>query len=130
MPRSRNHVLSRCVLRHECRRSGLQGTEQVLVAGVHGQHHDPKVRVALPQLAYGVESTAVGKPDVHQHHVGLGLGSDGKTFGDGRRFADDGEVFSPLECPAKSLSDQIVVVDQQHLLHVLGNSSRPCCESA
>ena len=93
---------------------GLEGGEQVLVAGVHGEHDEADVRALLAQLADGVESAAVGQADVAHDDVGNHLGSHLHGLTDRRGLRGDAEVRVPVECATQALTNQVVVVNQQN----------------
>ena len=114
MAGSRDHVVARGVLRHERRGAGLQGGEQVLVAGVHGQHDEAHVGALGAQRLDDVEPAAVGQADVADGDVGLELGGVTHGLTDGRAFCHDREVGVAVEGPTQTLTDQVVVIDEQH----------------
>ena len=71
MPGGGDHVLGGGVLGHEGRGAGLECAEELLVAGVHGQHDDARWSAfGLADLPRGVEAAAVGQPHVDDDDVG------------------------------------------------------------
>ena len=80
MPGGRDYVVRRRILRHERRRAGLERAEEVLVAGIHRQHDDPQLRIRRPQLLHRLQTTSVGKADVHDDDIGFGLRGERQRF--------------------------------------------------
>ena len=73
----------------------------------------PMVGLRLAHLAGGVETAAVGQPDVEDDDVGGVLGDDrASASATDPGLADDGEVSRALERASQSLADQLVVVDE------------------
>ena len=62
-----------------------------------------------------VEAAAVGQPDVADDDVGLELGRrDAWPRRTDEPSADDREVRVAVECAAQTLTNQVVVIDEQH----------------
>ena len=96
MPGGGDHLVGRRVLRHERRRAGLQRAEELLVAGVHGEHHDAHrgrwpcaaARVASRPLPSGSRTSMITTS-------GCERADRRERFGDGAGLADDLEVVGP-----------------------------------
>ena len=79
MPGGGDHVVGGGVLGHEGRGAGLEGPEQLLVAGVHREHDDAQSALTVAQLAHQVEPGAVRQAYVGDHDVGLVAAGDSAT---------------------------------------------------
>ncbi len=123
VPGGGDHLVGRGVLGHEGGGAGLEGREELLVAGVHGQHHDAGVVPGRTQRADQVETGAVGEPHVGDDHVRGELLEAGEPLGHGGGLAGDDEVLLPLEGVRQALTDQVVVVDQEYPRGLLGHHS-------
>jgi hypothetical protein len=84
--------------------------------------------VAGEQRARQVDPAAVGQPDVHDRHVGLGVLDGVDPRGDVARGGDDVQPALP-EQHREALAERLVVVDDHQLRHGAPNLSRraePC----
>jgi hypothetical protein len=102
-------------LGHERARAGLQRAEQLVVAGVHGQHDDAHRGARLAQGARRLEAAAVGQAQIHDHDVGLQRAGLAHALGGGGGLADDLELPVALERVPQALADQVMIVDEQDL---------------
>jgi hypothetical protein len=109
-----DHLVGGRVLGHERRGAGLQRREQLLVPGVHGEHHDAGLVPAGPDVADQVEPRAVGQAYVGHHDVRLQVHELLEPLADRGSVAGHLEVVGPLERPSQALTDQVMVVDEEH----------------
>jgi hypothetical protein len=70
VPRRRDDLVSGCVLGDECGGSRLQCGEQLLVPGIHREHHDSGVVPLLADLLDQLEPEPVRQAYVGDHHLG------------------------------------------------------------
>ena len=66
-----HEILRERVLQEIGGRAGFERAVDVLVALIHREHHDPRVRVGLPDLADGVEAAHTRQLQIHQRDVRL-----------------------------------------------------------
>ena len=108
-----DHAGGRCVLADEARGAGVHRGEQLLVAGVHGQHDEADLRLALRSA----RTTSRPVPSGSRTSVTTTSGAaprPGPALGDRGRLAGDVETVGLGEGAGETLTDQLVVVDQQH----------------
>jgi hypothetical protein len=107
-----HNVIRGSVFRHERRGAGVQCTEELVIAGVHGQNNDPQVGVLLACSADCIKATSVRQAYVEDHDPGLELGEGGICLSDRTRLTDNLEVRRTVECPAEAVADELMVVHQ------------------
>ena len=114
------------VLAHERRGAGLHGREDLLVAGVHGEDHQPGRRRSaggsartmsrpVPSGSWRSVTTTSGCISAQaaqrlRHRAGL---------------ADDRQVVVAVERPGQAVTDQLVVVDEEDRIVGVGHDGRP-----
>ena len=104
------------VLEQEAGRAGAQRAEDVLVELEGGQHQDPgpgQGRVRR-DLGGGLEPVEPRHPDVHQHHVGPGLGASATASRPSTASPTTSMSSSESSSARKPGADQRLVVGQQH----------------
>lgn len=94
-----------------------------LLVGEGGEHEHPDLRETLTDLATRFDARAVRESDIEDHDIGV-VKPD-PSHGVGRRpgFAHDLDVILGVEHRPKPFSDDLVIVDKQHL-HVITSHAR------
>lgn len=118
------------VLEQIAGRPGLHRPQDVAVALVRGQHHDPARQPRRSYPADRLDAPAARHPQVHQHDVRQQFGAQGLGTGAAVGLADHVEVRLGVQHPAQPLPYDGVVVGQQDTDHqvllrrVAGESGR------
>ena len=97
-------LAGRGALGDERRRARVLGTQQLLVAAVHGQDDQAPSRILISQLAAQVDSVAVREPHVDDDHVRRDVVDHRASFGDRPGLPDDREPVGPVEGVAQSFA--------------------------
>src|SRR6185503_9772206 len=65
-----DHLLRGRALHHVARGARLERAAHVFALGVHRQHDDPALRIALEDRARGIGAVQLRHGEIHEHHVG------------------------------------------------------------
>ena len=113
VPGRPDHLGGRGVLADEGGGAGLHGGEDLVVAGVHRDHHQSGRVADLADRADDVESGAVLELQVGDDHVGSELVVLLERLGHRAGRADDLMSVLAVEDARQPLADQLVVVDEE-----------------
>src|SRR5271170_7628912 len=110
LPDRFNHFFGRHALEHVAARSGLKRPVNLDVSLRRCEHYEASVRKLIPDGDHRVDAGHVGKPDVHQHDVGLLLSKrlDGVPTVGG--FSDQGHIRLVVDQSCNALAYKGVVI--------------------
>ena len=101
------------LLEHVARCAGDDGFEQRLVVGVRREHQARHLGQATADLAAQLDPVAIGQADVEDGHIGLHGEHPGEARLDRIGLADDREVVGGVDQCTHTLTNDLVVVDQE-----------------
>ena len=93
--------------------AGLQGTIDVLIAVVGGEHYEARVWCLHADALDDLDSVQAREPQVHQGYIGLVLAELRNRLHAVRGLADDLKAIGYIEQCHQPLSHHVVVFDNQ-----------------
>src|SRR5699024_1256141 len=107
-----DHVVAAGVLEQEPVGPGLERRADVTVGVVGGQHQDPGAgAVVFAQGQDRLGSPTAGHAQVHQHHVGVGVGDNGQCLPTVCGDADDLDLGVGAEHRHQAVAHDRMIVD-------------------